>query len=92
MFVQLKKEAEKQEAELKTQIQSYMTTASVLEGQNGVTLATWKNDPPGERFDEKRFAVEQPELYKQYLINRTGARKFLVKQPKKIRKVLYVPK
>ncbi len=30
-----------------------------------VTLATWKNDPPGERFDEKRFAVEQPELYKQ---------------------------
>lgn len=75
------KQAEQTEEELKVLLQSYMSTASVLQ-KGGVTLATWKNARDSERFDEKRFADEHPDLYKQYMVSRMGARRFLVKAPK----------
>lgn len=82
---EIKKETDKREAELKHTIQLYMGSAAVLE-KGGVTLATWKNDGDGEKFDEKRFADENPELYRKYIVPRQGSRKFLPKAPKKEKK------
>jgi hypothetical protein len=73
-----KKSLEKEEEELKFLIQSFMKEATILT-RNGFTLATWKNSSDGEKFDEKRFAEEHPELYKQYLVNKSGSRRFLLK-------------
>lgn len=44
------------------------------------TLVTFKKDADGERFDEDKFAEDNPELYKQYLKPKFGSRRFLPKQ------------
>ena len=42
-------------------------------------LATWKVAKDSVKFDEKRFAIEKPEIYKSYLFTQAGTRRFLIK-------------
>ncbi len=42
-------------------------------------LATWKASKDSTKFNEKRFADEHPDLYKQYREVKTGGRLFLLK-------------
>lgn len=69
---------EKQDA-IRLDIQTYMQDAEVLVGVAGEKLATWKQNKTGKRFNQKRFAAENPEIYAQYLDDAPGARPFLNK-------------
>jgi predicted phage-related endonuclease len=67
----------------KFEIESFMRKSkSLVLKNNGRTIVTWKNDVDGFKFDFKRLEKEQPEIYREYLVNRPGARKFLLKIPK----------
>lgn len=44
-----------------------------------ITLATWKTGKESQKFDEKRFQDEQPELWKEYQYTKPGSRLFLLK-------------
>lgn len=45
----------------------------------GDTLVTWKSPKASEKFDEKRFKQEHPDLFDQYQTMAQGARRFLIK-------------
>lgn len=76
-----KKTAEKLVDDLQFKICAYMGDTTVLKRGKNV-LATWRNDSDSDKFDLASFIKEQPELYKLYLKNKNGARKFL---PKKLK-------
>lgn len=42
-------------------------------------LATWKAAKGSQKFDEKRFAKEQPQSYAKYVYEQPGSRRFLLK-------------
>ncbi len=44
-----------------------------------IVLATWKAAKDGTKFDEKQFAVDNPNMYAQYLKTTQGSRRFLLK-------------
>lgn len=52
---------------------------SIIVPASGKTLATWKASKPSTKFDEKAFAAEHPELYKSYMREAQGSRRFSVK-------------
>lgn len=71
-------DARKKEAE--AEIKMAMGDAeSLVSPQGAVTLATWKASKASVRFDEKRFAKENPGLYGKYQYEKPGARMFLLK-------------
>lgn len=45
----------------------------------GQTIATWKAPKPSEKFDDKAFKAEHPDLAGQYMKTVQGARRFLLK-------------
>lgn len=46
---------------------------------DGIPAVTWKQSKDSARFDSKRFEAEHPDLYRQYLAQQSGSRRFLVK-------------
>jgi predicted phage-related endonuclease len=44
-----------------------------------IPLVTWKTSKPSLIFDKDRFKLENPELYSNYLIEKEGTRRFLIK-------------
>lgn len=76
------KQAESREAEVKAEIQQYMAEAGDLVDSEGKTLATWRSARASQKFDEKRFRDENPELYAAYVEERPGSRRFLNKMVK----------
>jgi putative phage-type endonuclease len=59
-------------------IRSVMGDAEALTYE-GAVLATWKKSADGLEFDEKRFKSDHPDLWKEYMVTRPGARRLLVK-------------
>lgn len=45
----------------------------------GATLATWKQDKGGVKFDKDKFEKENPQLYSKYCVAKTPTRRFLIK-------------
>ena len=45
----------------------------------GDTIATWKAPKPSEKFDDKAFKADHPDLFKEYAKTVQGARRFLLK-------------
>lgn len=45
----------------------------------GDTIATWKSPKPSNKFDDKAFVAEHPELAKPYTHQVQGARRLLLK-------------
>jgi predicted phage-related endonuclease len=75
---QIKVFEEKKEA-LETLIQSYMGHNSELITVDGRVLATWKTSKGSLRFDAKMFEKSMPDVYKSYMFETQGSRRFLVK-------------
>lgn len=66
--------------ELEKSIKMFIGDAEslIIEGEKK-PLVTWKTGKDKVKFDEKRFAAEHAELYKQYLTTTVGNRTFLIK-------------
>jgi len=45
----------------------------------GKTIATWKAAKESQTFDTKRFSIEHPEEYAEYVVTKAGSRRFLLK-------------
>lgn len=46
---------------------------------DGVIACTWRQAKPSQLFDRDRFKADWPDLYAQYLTERAGSRRFLLK-------------
>lgn len=75
---QLKK-WEDEEEKLKLEIQKFMGVNSELVTLDGRVLATWKSAKGSMKFDAKLFEQSMPDLYKSYMREVAGSRRFLVK-------------
>lgn len=64
--------------EIENRIKMIIGDAEAL-SLGGKTLATWKTSKGSTKFDEKRFAAENPELYNQYQYTTNGIRRFNIK-------------
>jgi putative phage-type endonuclease len=67
-----------QAEELETKIKEAVGTAEILVS-GGQTLATWKPNKDSEKFDQKTFAKDNPELVTKYTITVPGKRVFRLK-------------
>lgn len=76
----LLKETELREGSLKMEIQRFMEDASELVDARGKTLATWRTNKSSKVFNTTKFAEDNPALHADYLIERPGARPFLLKK------------
>lgn len=74
-----RKQIEAEEDRLKTLIQDRMKNRSALVDIAGNVLATWKNDKASMKFDAKLFQQSMPDIYKQFMREVPGPRKFLIK-------------
>lgn len=77
-------ELTKQKKEIEDALKTYMADADTLclpgsKEHNPVVLATWKSAKDSTKFDEKQFAMDHPDLYKQYQRTVSGSRRFLLK-------------
>lgn len=68
----------KRKEELESSIKFAMNDSELLMRADKV-LATWRATKGSERFDEKRFARENPELYSRYKVTGQGTRRFVLK-------------
>ena len=67
------------ESIMKTEIMNYMEEFEALT-LDGTNLVTWKSSKPSMRFDYSKFKEDQPELYKKYLKETSGSRRFIIKR------------
>ena len=52
---------------------------SELLSSNGLDLATWKKTKPSKRFNMKQFRKDHPELHQEYMQEKDGQRRFIIK-------------
>lgn len=71
-------ELEAQKKELEERMKLEMQDAEVVTS-DGKTIVTWKSSKPSQRFDEKAFAAEHPDIFKEYLKEGNPIRRFIVK-------------
>lgn len=74
-----RKALETEEDKLKAAIQQRMGSKAALVDIAGNVLATWKNDKASMKFDAKLFQQSMPDIYKQFMREVPGPRKFLIK-------------
>lgn len=72
-----RKGLEESETECKTFFMNLMKKAEEAIG-NGYTI-TWKNDKDSMKFDVDKFKLEHPQIYKKFLEEKKGSRRFLSK-------------
>jgi len=70
---------EGREEQIQTLIAGYMESASSLQSIDGSVLATWKNAKPSQKFDSKLFQQSMPDIYKKFVVEQPGSRRFLIK-------------
>ena len=75
---QLKDLETKEAAWLKT-LQGYMMEAAELVSVDGEVLCTWKTAKSSKRFSAELFEKAMPDIYKQFIVEQPGSRRFLVK-------------
>ena len=75
---QLKK-WEDEEEKLKLEIQKFMGVNSELVTLDGRVLATWKSAKGSMKFDAKLFEQSMPDVYKSFVRETPGSRRFLLK-------------
>lgn len=74
-FSKVKKEKERNEFIIKEFMRDHGALLDIGDNE----LITWFRCKDSEVFDEKCFKLENPDLYKKYLITKNGTRRFLVK-------------
>ncbi len=60
------------------ELQRFMGDAEALTIQ-GVPVLTWKTSKPGEKLDAARLRAEMPGVYEQYMQEKAGSRRMLIK-------------
>lgn len=70
---------EAEEEKLKLEIQKFMGVNSELVTLDGRVLATWKSAKGSMKFDAKLFEQSMPDVYKSFVREIPGSRRFLVK-------------
>lgn len=60
-------------------LRAYIGEASTLMSVSGQVLATWKTAKPSEAFDRELFARAMPDIYQQFVVERPGSRRLIVK-------------
>jgi predicted phage-related endonuclease len=70
---------EGREEQLQTLIAGFMETASSLQTIDGKVLATWKAAKSSNKFDAKLFEQSMPDIYKHFVREFPGSRRFLLK-------------
>lgn len=78
---EIKVAAEKQEKQLKLQLKDFMRDAAALRYGRS-QLATWKKSADGWELDDDALAAAHPDIYKKFLVPKTGSRRFLLKEMK----------
>lgn len=73
------KQLEDLEETIKTHLQKYMQDADTLGTFDGKVLATWKSSKPSTKFNAELFKAAMPDIYKQFVVEVPGARRFLIK-------------
>ena len=73
------KHLEAQEEQYDTLVRGYMQDKSTLATIEGRVLATWKSAKPSVKFDAKLFQEAMPDIYKQFMREMPGSRRFLLK-------------
>ena len=73
------KTLEEQENLIQTQIMRHMGQASSLVTIDGKTLATWSTAKSSTRFNPGLFQSAYPDLYKTFMVEAPGSRRFLIK-------------
>ena len=73
------KALEAQAEELEKPILEALGENSTLMADTGEVLATWKSSKPSRVFDSKRFQAENQDLAGQFMVERPGSRRFLLK-------------
>jgi predicted phage-related endonuclease len=70
---------EAQEEQYDTLVRGYMQDKDTLATIDGKVLATWKSDKSSIKFDAKLFQESMPDIYKQFMREMPGSRRFLLK-------------
>ena len=70
---------EGREEQLQTLVAGFMETASSLQTVDGAVLATWKAAKASNKFDAKLFEQSMPDVYKSFIREVPGSRRFLLK-------------
>lgn len=73
------KALEAQEEQYDTLVRGYMQDKDTLTTIDGKVLATWKSAKPSVKFDAKLFQESMPDIYKQFMREMPGSRRFLLK-------------
>ena len=73
------KHLETQEEQYDTLVRGYMADKGTLATIEGRVLATWKSAKPSVKFDAKLFQEAMPDIYKQFMREMPGSRRFLLK-------------
>ena len=73
------KALEAQEEQYDTLVRGYMADKSTLATIDGKVLATWKSAKSSIKFDAKLFQEAMPDIYKQFMREMPGSRRFLLK-------------
>jgi predicted phage-related endonuclease len=73
------KALEEREDQFQTLVQGYMEDKATLASIDGNVLATWKSAKPSMKFDAKLFQDAMPDIYKQFVREMPGSRRFLIK-------------
>ena len=73
------KHLETQEEQYDTLVRGYMADKATLATIEGRVLATWKSAKPSIKFDAKLFQEAMPDIYKQFMREMPGSRRFLLK-------------
>ena len=72
-------ELEEQENGLKVAIQNYMKNKSEIITPYNEVLVTWKASKTTKSFDKEFFQQAMPDTYQQFIVDKPGSRRFLVK-------------
>lgn len=70
---------EAQEEQYDTLVRGYMQDKDTLATIDGKVLATWKSAKSSIKFDAKLFQESMPDIYKQFMREMPGSRRFLLK-------------
>jgi hypothetical protein len=61
------------------QIRNYMTDNEEIRSIDGSTLVSWKSAKSSMKFSADLFKQAMPDIYKQFVIEQSGSRRFLIK-------------
>lgn len=76
---QKQKEIDDYAEDLEVKIRNLMGEASEIRTIAGDTLVTWRNSKSSQRFNADLFKSAMPDVYKEFVVETPGSRRFLIK-------------